>query len=271
MTEFVDRRGVLYPAALPTFRRIPAPADLREQIRWFWLPRWHLAPGRTSRQHLLPFPASNLVVQSGWSGDAASGDAAPVVSIAGPSTRATHRDLHGDGWAVGVLLRPAGVAGLGVEPRQLRDSETVFDAPDLLAAVTSAMADPDADHAAEQASSRFADWLRRTLPEPDVAARQANTLEDLVATDRTIHRVDNLADRLSTSTRSVQRTADRYIGLTPLAIIRRYRLQDAADRLRTDPDVTIAAVAADVGYADQSHFSADFKRTLGFPPSRYSA
>ena len=37
--------------------------DLAALVRWFWIPVWRLAPGRTSRQNLLPFPASNLVVQ----------------------------------------------------------------------------------------------------------------------------------------------------------------------------------------------------------------
>ena len=89
------------------------------------------------------------------------------------------------------------------------------------------------------------------------------------AVEATCVRVDDLADHLALSVRTTQRLADRYIGLTPLAIIRRYRLQEAAERLRSDPAVTIADVAADLAYTDHAHFSADFKRTLGFAPSEY--
>jgi AraC-like DNA-binding protein len=32
-----------------------------------------------------------------------------------------------------------------------------------------------------------------------------------------------------------------------------------------------AALAADLGYADQAHLTRDFTATLGVPPSRYAA
>src|SRR5690606_22818921 len=51
MADPDDARGILRPARLPTFHRVPAPAELQEAIRWFWIPRWQVAPGRTSRQH----------------------------------------------------------------------------------------------------------------------------------------------------------------------------------------------------------------------------
>jgi AraC-like DNA-binding protein len=52
-------------------------------------------------------------------------------------------------------------------------------------------------------------------------------------------------------------------------MIRRYRLQEAAQRLREDPSLTISQVAAELGYADHAHLSADFRNVLGFTPSSY--
>src|SRR5690625_2290018 len=98
MVDAPEGRGVLYPSRLPSFHREPAPAKLRENIRWFWIPRWRLPPGRASRQKLLAFPASNLVIEPRG------------VTLSGPTTGASHRDLRGTGWAVGALLRPAGIA-----------------------------------------------------------------------------------------------------------------------------------------------------------------
>ncbi|HQV19365.1 MAG TPA: helix-turn-helix domain-containing protein, partial [Gordonia sp. (in: high G+C Gram-positive bacteria)] len=54
-----------------------------------------------------------------------------------------------------------------------------------------------------------------------------------------------------------------------LAIIRRYRLQEGAARLRAEPDTAVGDVAADLGYADQAHFTSDFTRTLGMSPTAY--
>ena len=116
----------------------------------------------------------------------------------------------------------------------------------------------------------------QALPHPGLTtgptqamALMANKMEDVVASDRSVLRVDQLARRLDLSIRSLQRLSERYIGLPPLAVIRRYRLQEAAQRLREDPSVTVAQVAAELDYADHAHLTADFRRVLGLSPSQY--
>jgi hypothetical protein len=56
-------KGILYPARLPSFHCLPAPASVADLVRWFWIPEWNIEPGRTSRQHLIAYPGSNFVVQ----------------------------------------------------------------------------------------------------------------------------------------------------------------------------------------------------------------
>ncbi|SJM51647.1 helix-turn-helix domain-containing protein [Gulosibacter sp. 10] len=260
MPQEPDPRGVLYPSRLPSFARILAPPDLADRVRWFWIPRWRLPPGRVSRQEVLPFPASNLVVEPGG------------VSFVGPQTRILHRDLAGAGWAVGALLRPAGAAGLlpgASSLSTLRDAEAPFEAADLHRSIAEAMAGPEDGEAEARAAARFADWAAATIPPPGEEALLANRLEEVVAADRDVLRVEQLAERLAISPRSLQRLARRWIGLPPLAVIRRYRLQEAAQRLREDPEAGIARTAAELGYADHAHLTADFRSVLGFTPSRY--
>lgn len=257
MTDLGDERGILYPARLPTFHREPVPADLRELIRWFWIPRWNLAPGRTSRQEILPFPAANLVVQE------------ERVALAGPTTGISHRDLHGRGWAVGALLRPAGLASLHDDPAALCDSEIAVEAAPLHRAVSAAMHGYEETAGRNRAVQAYASWAREHLSPPDATGALANAMEDLIATDPTIVRIEQVARHLGLSVRSVQRLAHRSIGRPPLAIIRRYRLQEATQRLRDDPAITIAEVAAELGYADHAHLSHDFRHVLGFSPSVY--
>ena len=54
-------------------------------------------------------------------------------------------------------------------------------------------------------------------------------------------------------------------------MIRRRRLQEAAQRLREQPDTELAALAAELGYADQAHLAGDFRTVLGLTPSGYRA
>lgn len=271
MTDIGDPRGILYPTRLPTFHREPAPPELTDRIRWFWIPRWNVPPGRVSRQTLLSFPASHLVV------------APEGVTLTGPTTHVSHRDLTGAGWVVGASLRPAGLAALHAEPEAIRDREIPFEAPDLHRSVATAMLGPEPDepHRTEtsdtsntdprttRAAEAFTAWALAHLPHPDEAGLLANAMEELIAGDRSLRRVDDLADRLHLSARAVQRLARRHVGLAPLAIIRRYRLQEAAQRLREDPTVTVAHIAAELGYADHAHLTSDFRSTLGFTPASY--
>lgn len=114
---------------------------------------------------------------------------------------------------VAALLSPAGLAALGIDPNDIRDREVPLDL-DLRAASV----------------PEFEAWVRRELlPVPLIdAARTANALELTVAGERDIVSVEDLAARLHLSARSVQRLARRWFGVPPLAIIRRYRLQESA-------------------------------------------
>ena len=250
-------RGTLYPARLPSFHRLPPPEPLQEVVRWFWIPEWELAPGRVSRQEVLPFPALNLVVEQDG------------VSLNGPATRRSFRDLRGTGWAVGMLLRPAAVPAFTEDPGSLRDGAVSVDAGDLYADVAAAM-EGGGEHRREQAAAAAGHWLAHRVPEPlpDDGAL-ANRLEDLIQSDPALTRVDQAAGQLGVSVRTLQRLARRHVGLPPLAMIRRYRLQEAAERLRLAPETPIADIAAELGYADHAHLAADFRSVLGFTPSGY--
>ncbi|WP_420111290.1 helix-turn-helix domain-containing protein [Pseudactinotalea sp.] len=252
-----SRRGILYPARLPTFTRVPAPEPVRPWVRWFWIPEWDIEPGRTSRQQVIAYPASNLVVQH------------DRTMISGPTTRASHRDLTGRGWAVGALLHPAATVLCMNGPAALVDDERRLEAPDLTSGVHEAMgsADPQTRHAA--AIAAFTDWLTRTLPEPSPEALLANRMADLLDGDPTIRTVPQAAAALHVSARTLQRLAHTWVGLPPLAMIRRRRIQEAAETLRAQPETDLATLAADLGYADQAHLANDMRTMLGVTATGY--
>ncbi len=252
-----DFKGILYPARLPTFHRLPAPAFVSDLVQWFWIPEWDIEPGRSSRQQVLSFPASNLAVQR------------DVVELAGPTTRVSRQDLSGTGWAVGALLHPAAVPLFTANPAGLHDARLEISAPGLLAAVVQAMANPDGEARRAQAAGVVAGWLAEQLPEVSDEALLANAMAAMIAGNPELVRVEDVAEGLAVSVRTLQRLAKKYVGLGPAALIRRRRLQEAADRTRNHPEVDLAGVAAEFGYADQSHLANDFQRVLGFTPSSY--
>src|SRR3954454_8233480 len=118
---------------MPSFHRVSPPETVSAWVRWFWIPEWHLAPGRVSRQEVIDFPACNLAVES------------DPVGLAGATTRRAFRDLPAGGWVLGALLRPAAVPHLVADPVAIRDSYLSLDLPDLHTAVTTAMTSDDED------------------------------------------------------------------------------------------------------------------------------
>ncbi|HYP73067.1 MAG TPA: helix-turn-helix transcriptional regulator, partial [Microbacterium sp.] len=104
--------------------------------------------------------------------------------------------------------------------------------------------------------------------------RLADAMADLLMgvpapTSPAILRVDDAAEHLRVSVRTLQRLAHRTVGLSPAAMIRRRRLQEAAQRVREDTDASLADIAAELGYADQAHLANDFRTVLGFSASQY--
>ena len=255
-----QHRGILYPQRLPEFHRIsPAPA-LADAVRWFWIPEWDLTDGTESRQEVLPFPACNIVVEPGG------------VTAVGPTTRASERVLTGTGWAVGALLQPAAVPHVVPDPATLRDASRTVDDPELHRTVRTAMQDLRKPGEVRRALAvdALTAWLveRVADPEPGTDGALANTLAATLS-DPDITRVDQLPGRMHVSLRTLQRIAGRYFGLSLHSMIRRRRLQEGALRLREDPALTLAALAAELGYTDHAHFTTDFKAVLGITPSDY--
>lgn len=258
-------RGVLYPARLPQFHRLPASSAARDLVGWFWIPEWDIEPGRSSRQHVVGYPALNLVVESAVE---PTGEPA-AVTLSGATSRASFRDLSGTGWAVGALLRPAAVAVLTDAPADLVDTEIEIAAPGLAGDVAAAMASGVGHR--ERAATVVSDWLVRRVGALDSSAHQSNRVVDLLMAEDGPDTVEEIARRVSVSMRTLQRITHRHVGVSPAAMLRRRRLQRAAERLRQDADLDIADLAASLGYADHAHLTRDFRRTLGVVPRAYRA
>jgi AraC-like DNA-binding protein len=248
-------RGVLYPARLPQFHRLPPPVAVADLVAWFWIPEWDIDRGRSSRQHIVGYPALNLVVQHDG------------IVLSGPTTRASHRDLRGRGWAVGALLRPAAVAALIDDPAALVDDVRPFSDPALHAAVARAMVSGDGHR--ERAVDVLSTWLAERVGALNAQAHQANALVEVLFGEQGARTPEEAATRIAVSVRTLQRLAHRYVGVSPAAMIRRRRLQEAAQRVREHPTTDLADIAAELGYADHAHLTREFRAALGFAPTTY--
>jgi AraC-like DNA-binding protein len=100
---------------------------------------------------------------------------------------------------------------------------------------------------------------------------QLAPLVDRIRDDVSIHRVDQVMSYSPWSVRTTQRVFRRYVGVPVKWVLCRYRLQNAALEIETDPDVDHADLAVRLGWYDQAHFINDFRAMLGATPGEYAA
>ena len=113
--------------------------------------------------------------------------------------------------------------------------------------------------------------LYSALPDRDPVAEQAADLVGLITSSPSLRRVDELSAAAGWSVRSLQRLFADYVGVSPKWVMRRARLHEAAERADSGEVVDWAALAFDLGYADQAHLTREFTATIGEPPTRYAA
>jgi AraC-like DNA-binding protein len=99
---------------------------------------------------------------------------------------------------------------------------------------------------------------------------EVNALVARASTDREIARAEDLARVAGISVRSLHRLFERYVGVGPKWIIRRSRVQEAAERVAQGERIDWARTAQDLGYHDQAHLIRDFRAQIGFTPAAYA-
>jgi AraC-like DNA-binding protein len=80
--------------------------------------------------------------------------------------------------------------------------------------------------------------------------------------------VDDLAREAGTSRTVLAERFNEVLGQAPIEYVTGWRMQLAAERIRTSKD-SLAAIAADVGYESEAAFNRAFKRVTGVTPGRW--
>ncbi|GAB2617392.1 helix-turn-helix domain-containing protein [Pseudactinotalea suaedae] len=261
----VERAHLVDPAddSFRIARLAPSPA-MASLVRRFWMPVWSVPGGGVRTQQVLQYPCALIVVSHSYA------------RFYGVASGLSRTDLEGTGWACGVMLQPAtGHLLTGRSMRELRDrhvplSDVLPGGEALVTRVRRTLGPDPGDGERQRAAAGLLEAeLEHLLP----IGEQAQRVNDVVAYVEgkpDLVRVSGLVEAFATTERSLQRLTGRWLGLTPRWLVQRRRLHEAAERLRHH-EVDLARVAADLGYADQAHFTRDWRRVTGMTPGRFAA
>ncbi len=264
------RGGILRPdefARHVSVERTETAAVLAPWVEYHWTLAWDLPPGMTCPSAVIPHPACNVSVEDGAARAEAAGER---VLVTGVTTRRFEVDVHGRGWVHGVKLRPGALVALtGADAKALVD-RTVPARDVLPTEVHDALAALPRDSPPAEATAVACAALAPLAPaEHDPAHdRLLGIVEDMLG-DRTLLRVDQVAERHAMSRRALERLFARYVGVGPKAVLARYRMHDVVAVLDAGFDGSLADLAAAYGWFDQAHFGRDFTALVGVPPRDY--
>jgi AraC-like DNA-binding protein len=253
-SDVPQSKGHLNPGAPGVeLSRFHAATELEALVRHIWVARWRLPAAEISRQRVLTYPTFNIVVMPGHA------------ALYGPDPKLSIRELTGEGWAVGLLLRPAA----GVLLSTTAPSELVANSCPLEAApipeIERAMSDPEL---ASQLDGIVTRWLAPVATRVDSKGRSVNEICQLAECDPSIVRVAELARRTGLSTRSLERLIVSYVGVSPKWLIECRRLQEAATTLYTNTTQDLTELALTLQYTDYAHFSRRYKAVIGETPEQ---
>ena len=258
-------RGILQAGAgLDKFalsRFEPGP-QLKPFVEHYWVVRYNLPPGTTHTQRVLTYPNIHMAFEHD--------DAGCRALVYGVVRRPFVRELRGSGRVLGIKFRAGCFYPFWQKDVALLTGRTV-PATELFGAAAGRWVHEVLDAGEDEAMAQQADAALATcLPERDDRAELAARIVDAAMNDRSFIRVEQLSRWAGLSVRQLQRLFHRYVGVTPKWVIKRFRLQEAAERIEADPSTPWPDLAAQLGYFDQAHFIKDFKSVLGQTPAEYS-
>lgn len=269
-----DSRGILDPWLLRErvqLTRYPAGPELAGLVDRFWAVRWDLPPGTVHRQQVLTHPGANLSIgaANGQPGDQAARPA--EARLNGVARGVSTRLLAGRGWTVAAMTRPGGLGAFVTGPAAAFTDRVVplgqaiaVDESVLLAEITGEPAE------AARVALLAAALARAVIGERAAPAAQVAAAARLAETSRDVRRLADLAAAAGIAPRTLQRMFLEYAGVSPVWVIRRYRLLEAAEAVRDGQPVSWAEVAAGLGYSDQAHLTRDFRAATGQTPAAYA-
>lgn len=235
--------------------------SLQPFVEHYWHIAYDLPEGDIHTQTVLSYPNLHLAFEEDIDGRRGL--------IYGVPSRPFERTLQGSGKVLGIKFRAGGqypffpvdaskLTGSTIHATEAFGNEAL----EWMNAILDAENDAAMANIAE-------DFLLSRSPERDKQAELVETIVQDVKSDRNYMKVEQMCERSKYSMRQLQRLFRKYVGVSPKWIIKRFRLQEAAERIENESDLQWTELAEQLGYFDQAHFIKDFRSVVGQSPSDY--
>lgn len=239
-------------------RQAPSPA-LAPYVTCYWALTADQSPPWKSR--VLPDGSNDIILDLA---------AEPKASVVGAMRRADIVPLVGRVDLLGVRFRPGrALPFLRVPLHELTDRQVALDT--LWGNAAGSLADAVRAVRPDQRVPVLERLLRDALHAPTADDDLVQRAVQLMRQTRGGIGVRAAAQALGVGERRLERAFDLAVGLSPKRFARVLRFLAAVREIGRQASKPGAALALDLGYADQPHFIREFKRLAGVTPAQYGA
>lgn len=262
-------------AAAPkaVYREIPPSPVLRGLVECYWTIRSDGPLRRAQPNRVVPDGCTDLIFDLGDPPAGTDGPhGRPRRYFVGAMRRPLVVRMTGTVDLFGVRLRPGAAGALLTMPAaELTDRTVPID--DVLPGRPGDEMEETVACApsVERRVAAFERLLRRRLARTDPPPAAVRAAVGMIDRSRGAVTVGEMHERIGLSTRQLQRLFAESVGVPPKTACRVARFRSAWERLHRDPDARLSAVAYGCGYADQAHFTREFKEFAGVTPGEWVA
>jgi AraC-like DNA-binding protein len=252
------------------FRRVAPARALRPFVQWFWYINSRGIIPIQRQEFMHPDGSMGLVFNYGDTLELGDNSSQTII-LDTVSPQSQQLKLAGSIEAFGILFRPGGAFPLfGIPINELASTDVLLSSVPALRLPQLHMQLYETPSLADKVAL-VETWVTTLLQEMRSESPVIKPSIELITRAYGQLSIKQVAEAMSTSRRQLERLYQQQVGLSPKALARLSRVHQARGVLKQPEITTLAEIAYQCGFYDQSHFIREFKEVIGLTPGAYVA
>jgi AraC-like DNA-binding protein len=254
------------------YREYPPPAVLKENVQCFWALEHDYRDPIHTHEHLWADTQIELIFSYGepyYRRISGARERLPKNFVIGPFKKELL--LYSDGLTgfVAVRFHPWGFAAFS-KRKMTELINMIVPAEDVVGELPSMPAFPSpAGVHVEMKLEIIGNWLIRRLSEQQEKTSPVPEIARAVKVRKGVVKISELSDEFGLNPRQLERLFMREVGMSAKLFARILRFNHAKGLIERDPGISLAGLTYESGYADQAHFSHNFRELFGYTPAEF--
>ena len=251
------------------YREFPPPAALKDHIQCFWALEHDYRDASHNHEHLWADTHIELIFSYGQPYYRSGGIVLPQNFIIGPFKKELL--LYSDGLTgfVAVRFHPWGFAAFSTKKmadlinKILPVGEVLDGGPLLRGSVSTGEVPARLD--------LLASWFCRQLADQPGESLAVQPIAEAIRAKKGIAKITDLTKEFSINPCKLERLFIKSTGMSAKMYARILRFNHAKQLIELNPEISLASLTYETGYADQAHFSNNFREMFGYTPARFKS